>query len=272
MTNYNIDVIDNYLKDYNVSYSEMFVKYLDLINEFNSNLNNLQCISDINYFKCISVKGIETLTHVYRCLLLYTKNIDLTYHNCQKAIYYYIEFINQIIDSSNILNITINEAVLFVYKKTIFDIVYSVQSTYDNDVLEHYNGNKDNIFCVTELYLSRFHNILNNCETAITKETISDALCKSNEFGKQIIYMTHNNDSISYNKKVVILLKFNNCIINSSLNNKYEILKLISKKLKNINISLDNINEAVLYVKNLSSGEETAKQIVKMIFSRINCH
>ena len=54
---------------------------------------------------------------------MYTKNINLVLFHCKKAFYYYIEFIGQITDDSHsYLQLTSKDAILFVYKKTIFDI------------------------------------------------------------------------------------------------------------------------------------------------------
>jgi hypothetical protein len=196
----------------------MFTRYLDIINEFISHLNELRCIHNINYFRGVTAKGVETLTHVYRHLILYTKNIGLAHYNCKKAIYFYIEFINQIEDSTVTFNLTTNDAVLFVYKKTIFDIVHSVRTDYD-DTCEQTHNTANTLFYMTELYVSRFLNIIDNCET-LTLEIISVALSKSNEFAQQIIFMMHNNDLINSNMKVKLLLKFTTCINCSNMDNK----------------------------------------------------
>ena len=56
-------------------------------------------------------------------IFLYTKNIDLTLIHCKKALYYYIEFIGQIGDESHsYLQLNSKDAMLFIYKKTIFEI------------------------------------------------------------------------------------------------------------------------------------------------------
>jgi hypothetical protein len=51
-----------------------------------------------------------------------TKNMDIAFYKCQKASHLYIEYIEQISDEQNIyLNLTSRDALLYVYKQTIFD-------------------------------------------------------------------------------------------------------------------------------------------------------
>ena len=76
-----------------------------------------------NYLKFIVIRGIETLTHVFNTILHYTKNLEITYLHSQKAYYYYIEFISQISEDQNIfLQLSSNDAIMYVYKKTIYNI------------------------------------------------------------------------------------------------------------------------------------------------------
>ena len=123
MSNYSLQNLDNYKSEFSHPTSEIFSKYVGLINEY-----LLQCLDsihlkDIVYYKYIIYKGIETLTHVFKILLLYTKNLNLAYIHSQKALYYYVEFICQIDDDSHsFLQLNSKDAALFVYKKTIFDI------------------------------------------------------------------------------------------------------------------------------------------------------
>ena len=65
----------------------------------------------------------ETITNVFSIILYYTKNIDLTYFQCQKSFYYYVEFIGQISEEQHsFLQLNSKDAITYVYKKTVFDI------------------------------------------------------------------------------------------------------------------------------------------------------
>jgi hypothetical protein len=59
-------------------------------------------------------------------VLYHSKNIDMAYYHGQKAYFFFVEFITQITsDSNSFLHLSSKDAILFVYKKTIFDINFS---------------------------------------------------------------------------------------------------------------------------------------------------
>ena len=67
-----------------------------------------------------------------RTLFLYTKNLNMTFYNCQKSYVYYIEFISQIGDESHsYLQLNSKDASLFAFKKTIFDINSDVKKDFN---------------------------------------------------------------------------------------------------------------------------------------------
>ena len=95
MCKISIKNIDNYNLVYKESSSQLFKKYIEIINEYIKHcLENIN-IQDKTYYKYILEKGITTISYVFKFLLLYTKNIDIIYHNCQKSYIYYSEFIGQ---------------------------------------------------------------------------------------------------------------------------------------------------------------------------------
>jgi len=67
-------------------------------------------------------RGIDTISHVFIMMLFYSKNLNMSYYHSQKAFYYYIEFIGQITGDTNCLQLSSKDAMMFVYKKTIFEI------------------------------------------------------------------------------------------------------------------------------------------------------
>ena len=75
------------------------------------------------HFRYIFERGVETVTNVFVGLLEYTKNVDLAFNHGKKAFYFYIEFIEQISDVQNsFLQLTPRDAIMFVYKRTIFEV------------------------------------------------------------------------------------------------------------------------------------------------------
>jgi hypothetical protein len=102
------------LKDLDAS----LIIYVRIISDFIKNLVEDINVPELNQFLFITEKGVETLTHVFKMLLLYSKNVELTEYHTIKAGTYFIEFMLQLMD----VGINVNEAIMFVYKKTIFCI------------------------------------------------------------------------------------------------------------------------------------------------------
>jgi hypothetical protein len=108
------------------------------------------------YYKFIFQRGLETLIHVFSILFYYTKNLELTFYHTQKAIYYYIEFIEQISDENvSFLNLSSRDAVLFVYKKTI----YEINNEYKRNIIEP-NINEQNLLVFFNSYKYIYKNII----------------------------------------------------------------------------------------------------------------
>ena len=108
------------------------------------------------YYKFIFQRGLETLIHVFSILFYYTKNLELTFYHAQKAIYYYIEFIEQISDDNvSFLNLSSRDAVLFVYKKTI----YEINNEYKRNIIEP-NINEQNLLVFFNSYKYIYKNII----------------------------------------------------------------------------------------------------------------
>ena len=117
---------DNYNKDFEFNDTKPYVgKYMELINEYLLYVVENMIIQDDTHLLFLIQRGVETITHCFKFLLMYTKNLDLTVFQCKKAVYYYIEFIGQISDTSlqhSYLQLNSKDATLFVYKKTIYDV------------------------------------------------------------------------------------------------------------------------------------------------------
>ena len=114
---------ENYKCAFDLKINEYLQKYQALIEEYIIFSHDNIYIQNVTYYKFVIKRGIETLNHIFNFLLMYTKNLDLTYYHCQKSFYYYVEFIGQMGDDNHsFLQLNSKDAALFVYKKTIFDI------------------------------------------------------------------------------------------------------------------------------------------------------
>lgn len=100
---------------------DYFGLFIQIIDEFVKHLTKHLLMEDLRHKAFILSRGIQSLHHIFNHLLLYTKNIHLVVHHLQKAIFLYSEFNGQIkIDTNEYLNLSTNESIMFLYKKTIF--------------------------------------------------------------------------------------------------------------------------------------------------------
>jgi hypothetical protein len=114
---------DNYMKSIDCNISVVIEKYLNLIIDYYNNIYSVVHLKNQKYSKYIIIRGLDTLTNVFLNILSSTKNAELTYFHCQKAFYFYIEFIDQISDDEKtFLQLTSRDATTYVYKKTVFEI------------------------------------------------------------------------------------------------------------------------------------------------------
>ena len=127
-----ISNIENYKKNYDYTvYFQYSQYYTKLICHYLEYLCDHTSIKNKEYFLFVLKRGILSLSHIFNILLLYTKNIELTVAHCNKALYYYIEFIGQIADDNHsYLQLNSKDAALFIYKKTIFDINNDYRTNY----------------------------------------------------------------------------------------------------------------------------------------------
>jgi hypothetical protein len=104
------------------SISKILASYLEIVNEYVVyTIENIKLKGDMLDY--ILNRGLKILKHIFLILLLYTKNLNLVLYHGKKSYLYFVEFIDQIgEDNHSYLQLTSKDAVLFVYKKTIFEI------------------------------------------------------------------------------------------------------------------------------------------------------
>ena len=93
---YNLCNIENYNSSINCNLSDILNKYTLIIFDYMKLISEQINIKHQKYYHFIFMRGLDTITNVFKMLLFLTKNIDLTYFHSQKAFYFYVEFIEQI--------------------------------------------------------------------------------------------------------------------------------------------------------------------------------
>lgn len=205
---YILQNLDNYNKSISDSYSSIIYKYIDLINNYIILSFDNSYIYNNN--KYIIKKGIETLHHVFNIIFLYTLNLELTCYHCEKATYYYIEFISQMSGDNNILQLTSKDVTLFVFKKTIFDISNGSKNKYTIS----------NIDSILLKLIKKISNIYNELTYMIIDD--NSAMSENN------IVNNNDNELQRYKTQLSIIYKTINVLLNSNLDENKEdyLLKL----------------------------------------------
>jgi hypothetical protein len=129
---YSLSNLNNYNKNFDYKINEVIEKYILLSNEFLKFILEIIQITQFkkstglsgeNSNKFVIIRGYETVTNIFNIILYYTKNLDLTFYHCQKAYYYYTEFIEQISNVDHVfLQLNSRDASTYVYKKTLFEL------------------------------------------------------------------------------------------------------------------------------------------------------
>lgn len=142
-------VIDN-------TVSEILTKFVSVIVEYMRFIAEKITMKNKPYYKFIFERGLDTLLHIFSVIFYYTKNLELTFYHTQKAYYFYIEFIEQISDDNvTFLQLSSRDAIMFVYKKTIFDI----NNEYRKNIKEP-SADEKNILSTVNLYTHIYKNII----------------------------------------------------------------------------------------------------------------
>tara|TARA_A100001015_G_scaffold312449_1_gene417642 strand:+ start:382 stop:969 length:588 start_codon:yes stop_codon:yes gene_type:complete len=100
-------------------FKKLIIEYFEFINRDQKKI----VTANSEMYKFTLIRGLETIGHVYKMVLLYTNNVTAAIYHSQRSICLYVEFILQIIENSQtFLKLTTKDAVLYVYRETIFRI------------------------------------------------------------------------------------------------------------------------------------------------------
>ena len=238
-TNYSLYNIDNFKTSLNITTSVILNKYKDYIFEFfNIILDNIK-VKNNSYYKFIITRGLETITNIFTTILYYTKNIELTSFHCQKAIYFYVEFVAQISEEQNMfLQLSSRDATSYVYKKTIYEINNEFKKNMqiaDEKTLNEFNIITESIKIQKNIFLK----IINNIEIFIKDKKQFDKyikLCfKVNSLELEISKLVYFNTIIDF-----LDIEFSN--IDKFLEILLLLIKKISKNEEVIKICLSKIH------------------------------
>jgi len=138
---YSLKSTETYLSDGIFLVNDVIDKYIQVLVEYCNAVSKQKfVITSPNMFNFLILRGLETTTHVFKYVLLYTQNLEAAYHHAQKSIYYYLEFIVQVAEQRNaFLQLSSRDAITYVYKKTIYLINNLESKKSKNDIINTIN-------------------------------------------------------------------------------------------------------------------------------------
>jgi hypothetical protein len=231
--NYSLHNIDNYRKELDSEITDIVQKISQLFIDYFKFITENIKLKKSTFSRFIIVRGLDTIINVFNYILLYTKNIDLVYFHCQKAFYFYVEFVGQISeDEKMFLQLTSRDATTYVYKKTIFEINPEIKK--NNEEVSDYTRLKlDMINIYIDLYKTLLFKIINDDFTNIKNLENIELIYKKlngltnksklkhlNEIIEHLFYRIDNSEYF-FDVCVLLVKKFikNQEVINNCLNN-----------------------------------------------------
>ena len=110
------------MNQYKYFLNRIITKYVLLIKEFFDLVNQSDTIKNLHQPSITIDIGINIMNRVFEYVLMKQGSINIAYYYSQKSYYYYLEYMEQINNTEILNNLNHIDAVLFIYKKTIFDI------------------------------------------------------------------------------------------------------------------------------------------------------
>lgn len=249
MKNISLNNTENYNDKINDNECTLFLKYIGLIHEMVETISENIYIQNKEYLKYIMIKAVNNVGYIYTFLLLYTKNLELAIFHTQRSILYYIEFIGQIGDDNhNILNLNSKDAILFSFKKTIFEINQEYRASYI-ETLETKNI-LENLNVFINIYNSIINKTIENniyhddCYNILQKIIFTNIYKISNNI---IQYKINDDSFIAQINNINNIVSLINVHYEKSFikNNYLNIIELLTKKGLKKNINYDNIKDKI---------------------------
>ena len=244
--------IKNYKSYFTNSNKEIVTEFCKIINEYLFHMCDNILIQNKQYYIFIILRGLNMLKHIFNILLLYTKNLNLCIHHSKKAYLFYVEFIGQIgNDNHSYLQLNSKDAILFVYKKTIFEI--------NNEYRKQFCMNNEN-----ERNVLNYVDKLSGVYIDILKVVINNDNLKKESKMSYVMYIQKMASKI-INK---IIYSKHSIIVNIEICDKYLYYKnLLDSK----NLDMDEcvfLNLSNLFLKKIQIKNISEKDIYSKIYNK----
>jgi hypothetical protein len=180
--------------------------YVKVLNEYFALLGDSEIIKEMGYPLSILCVGVNAIHRVFEIVFIKTHSIEKTYYYSKKAYYYYLEYIEQIYRANLFQNLNHMDIVLFVYKKTVFEM---------------YNGNDENSCTLSNIMTANNEVLIIDDNEAKdlflkiytmvgvifywdnTNITFIERCSILSKYIQRFIYKSHGNDSVMQYLKVI---------------------------------------------------------------------
>jgi hypothetical protein len=225
---------------------KLYIDFSNLLKKYSSLFYRNMLLRYINtpkYLEFIYLKGLFLIKNIY--IFLHSINVDTNEIELliEKAYVYFIEFIIQININSSNFELTLRDAVMFTYKKTISS--YTIRKT--NTLTKDFDNNL-NILC-NIFYITNNLNFIENLHTIQAAEESYINNLITNKLASIKILETKLLELITYNKD---LLELNNTLLNLRDSMEKTIESICNTKSVSIdpNYNITMLNNIILIMDN----------------------
>jgi len=261
--------IDNYKPLVRNTSQEILTKFTQVIIEYMLLISEKINIKNKHYYVFIFERGIDAIIHIFSMIYFYTKNLDLTVYHSQKAYYFYIEFIEQISDDNiTFLQLNSKDALLFVYKKTIYDLNNEYKKkilplTNEENIIIHYTD------AIIDIYKKIIRGLINHNDFKYENKIEYIVIC-CNKIQKISSILNKNKIKINYVECIYLfinlLIEIQNRSIDMFVDSLEEFIKCLETK-KKLSDEKKIINKIYNCVIDPSINEMKNETIIKYIFT-----
>jgi len=110
------------MSGYKTNKQQIIETYYDVLKDCIDKIKSSEIIITSKHSNQSLSVGINAIHRVFEYTLLKTKQLDKAYYQAQQAYHYFIEYIEQVNQSHIVNGLNHKDAIMFVYKKAIFDI------------------------------------------------------------------------------------------------------------------------------------------------------
>ena len=249
----------------NESIITILTKYSQTINNYNNFfLNNITLHKNSEFLKTIYKKGLILIINVFSISLLYLDSLVDVYNLCEKGYIYFIEFINQIYITNtfenNSFELTLKDATIFSYKKTVFGFETNIQTNISEDnkyklkIIEECTSIINNLSLLfTNNICDLFNNVNKNYSVLTNINKLTNKIYTATD-----LYNKQHEISVNY---IYYFKNINNFL--NIINSNYDIEKNNVDYLKHIYIFLDKYISKKLFTKNNYNDYENINMLFK---------